>query len=90
MMKINFTSAQLSKTGALVVFATQGGKLSAAAEVVDKASKGQLIRAIKAVKFEAKRDSILDVIAVGPSLDRVLIVGLGKVEELAAREICWR
>ncbi len=87
MMKINFTSAQLSKTGALVVFATQGGKLSAAAEVVDKASKGQLIRAIKAVKFEAKRDSILDVIAVGPSLDRVLIVGLGKVEELAAREI---
>ena len=86
-MKINFTSAQTAKTGTLVVFATLGGKLNAAAEAVDKASKGQLTRAMKAVKFEAKRDSILDVIAVGPSLDRVLIVGLGKVEELIARDV---
>ena len=86
-MKINFTSAQTAKTGTLVVFATLGGKLNAAAEAVDKASKGQLTRAMKAVKFEAKRDSILDVIAVAPSLDRVLIVGLGKAEELASSEI---
>ncbi len=86
-MKITFSSAPLPKSGTLVVFATQGGKLTAPALAVDKASKGQLTRAIKAVKFEAKRDSILDVIAVAPSYDRVLIIGLGKVEELSAREI---
>ena len=86
-MKITFSSAQMPKSGTLVVFATQGGKLTAPAEALDKASKGQLTRAVKAVKFEAKRDSILDVIAVGPSLDRVMIVGLGKTAELSAREI---
>ncbi len=86
-MKITFSSAPLPKSGTLVVFATQGGKLTAPALAVDMASKGQLTRAIKAVKFEAKRDSILDVIAVAPSYDRVLIIGLGKVEELSAREI---
>ena len=86
-MKITFSSAQLPKSGTLVVFATQGGKLTAPAEALDKASKGQLTRAVKAVKFTAKRDSILDVIAVGANLDRVMIVGLGKVDELNAREI---
>ena len=87
MMKITFSPAPLPKTGALVVFATHGGKLTPPALAIDKASKGQLSKAVKAVKFDAKRDSILDVVAVGPSLDRVMIVGLGKVEELVAREI---
>jgi hypothetical protein len=42
LMKITFTASQLPKSGTLVVFATQGGKLTVPAAAVDRASKGQL------------------------------------------------
>jgi leucyl aminopeptidase len=87
LMKITFAGAQLPKSGTIVVFAMQGGKLTAPAVAVDKACKGQLTRAMKAANFEAKRDQILDVIAPGASYDRVMLVGLGKPDALNAREI---
>ncbi len=86
-MKISFASSALPKSGTLVVFATDGGKLTASAAAVDKLCKGQLVRAVKAANFEAKRDSVLDIIAPGGGFDRVLVVGLGKVDALTAHEL---
>jgi leucyl aminopeptidase len=85
-MKITFAKSQMPKNGVVVVFATEGGKLTSQAAAVDKSSKGQISRAIKAANFEGKRDSVLDVIAAG-SFDRVLVVGLGKAETLVEREV---
>ena len=84
-MKIAFASATLPKSGVIVVFATEGGKLTAPAAAVDNASKGQLSKAIKAAIYEAKRDQIVDVLACGP-YDRVLVVGLGKTDSVTAHE----
>ena len=85
-MKITFARASLPKSGTLVVFATEGGKLTAPAVNVDKTTKGQISKAIKAANFEAKRDQILDLIACGTH-SRVLVVGLGKVESIKAVEV---
>ena len=41
------------------------------------AANGQLSKAIKASKFEGKRDSVLDCLAPGGGFDRILIVGVG-------------
>jgi leucyl aminopeptidase len=86
-MKITFASAALPKSGTLVVFALEGGKLTAPAEAVDKASKGQIARAAKAAKFEGKRDSVLEILAPTGNFDRVFLVGLGKAEDISLREI---
>ncbi len=86
-MKITFTSGQTPKTGTLVVFATQDGKLTPPAAAVDKASKGQVSRAMKVANFDGKKDQILDIIAPAGGPDRVMLVGLGKPEALNAREI---
>lgn len=86
-MKISFANATLPKAGTIVVFATEGGKLTPPAAVVDKASKGQLTRAIKAAAFEGKRDSVLELIAPEGGFDRVLLMGLGKVDSLVEREM---
>ena len=84
-MKIAFANATLPKSGTIVVFASEGGKLTPAAATVDKACKGQLSRAIKAAKFEAKRDQFLEILACG-AYDRVLIAGLGKADSITANE----
>ncbi|MDE2445925.1 MAG: leucyl aminopeptidase [Alphaproteobacteria bacterium] len=80
-MKIAFASAALPKTGVLVVFATESGKLTGPAQSVDKASKGQLSKAIKAANFEGKKDQIVDCLACG-DYARVLVVGLGKADSI--------
>ena len=76
-MKINFASAALPKSGILVVLADEGGKLLPLGALADKRCNGQLSKAIKASKFEGKRDSVLDCLAPGGGFDRILIVGTG-------------
>jgi leucyl aminopeptidase len=84
-MKIAFANATLPKSGVIVVFTTEGGKLTGPAATVDKSSKGQLSRAIKAANFDGKRDQFLDVIACG-AYDRVIVAGLGKADSITAHE----
>jgi leucyl aminopeptidase len=84
-MKIAFANATLPKSGVLVVFATEGGKLTGPAQTVDKASKGQLAKAIKAANFDGKRDQIVDCLACG-DYARVMVVGLGKTDSITALE----
>ncbi len=86
-MKINFASAALPKSGILVVLADEAGKLLPLGAVADKRCNGQLGKAIKASKFEGKRDSVLDCLAPGGGFDRILIVGTGAGDSLGEKEI---
>ena len=86
-MKINFVGAALPARGTLVVFVSEGGTLLPFASSVDKRCNGQLVKAVKAAKFEAKRDSVLDIVAPGGGFDRVLLVGFGTPDTLGEREV---
>jgi leucyl aminopeptidase len=86
-MKIKFAPAALPRSGTLVVFATENGKLTGSGQAADGQVKGQLTRAMKAAGFEGKKESVLDVIAPGAGFDRILVFGLGKAESLQPREI---
>lgn len=86
-MKIHFSALRLPTSGTLVLFADEGGSLFAEGRAVDEAVKGRLSAAIKAARFEGKRDSVVDVLSAGAGLDRVLIVGLGPDATVGEREI---
>lgn len=86
-MKLKFAAAALPKSGTLVVFAGEGGKLSAFAESVDKATDGQIARAMKAANFESKRETVLDILSPGAGLSRVFVIGLGSTDGITAREV---
>ncbi len=71
------------KADALIFFAEEGAKLTAAGKDFDKKIKGGLSRAIAAEKFEGKKAST--VVVPGPegtTANYVIVVGLGKVSEL--------
>ena len=94
-MKIDFSRATLLKSGVLVAFAGEGSapgpilgpNLGPIAAQLDKATKGQLLRAMKAASFEGKKEQVLDLVAPGNGLDRLVLMGLGKPESLIPREI---
>ncbi len=86
-MKIKFFGGRLPATGTLVLFGLEHCALLPMGEAADKRCNGQLTRAMKAAKFEAKRDSVLDILAPGDGFDRVLIVGLGAADSLGAKEV---
>jgi leucyl aminopeptidase len=86
-MKVVFAPLKAPKSGVCAVLAGEGGKLDGLAAQIDTASGGAISRAIKAAKFEGKKDQMLDVVAPGGGLDRVLAFGIGDAAKLAAREV---
>ncbi len=86
-MKINFADAALPKSGILVVLAEEGGKLFPSGTLADKRTNGHLSKAIKAAKFDGKRDSVLDCLAPGGGFDRIFIIGLGSADSLGEKEV---
>ena len=87
-MKITFAKPGLPATGVVVVSAGAGGKLSASAVKLDKKSGGALSRAIRASNFEGDRAQSLSVMApAGSKLDKVMIVGLGKPDDITELEM---
>jgi leucyl aminopeptidase len=86
-MKIKFVSAAVPAKGILVVLSPEGGGLLPLGLKADRLCHGQLAKAVKAAKFEAKRDSVLDVLAPGAGFDRILIVGLGAIDGLGGKEL---
>ncbi len=90
-LKITFDRVGLPKSGILVAFASegtgQGATLGPIAAQLDKAAKGHVTRAMKAAGFEGKKEQVLDVVAAGAGLDRLILMGLGKPESLGAREV---
>ncbi len=87
-MKISFAKPGLPATGIVVVTASAGGKLSAAAIKLDKKAGGALSRAIKASRFEGKKGQSLNVmVPAGTKLDRVMLIGLGKATDVTVLEM---
>lgn len=83
-MKTTFTTPAMPKTGTLVLIMAAGGNLSEMAAAADEAMSGGLSRAIKAAGFEGKSGSLMEVLAPsGTELERILVAGLGKPEDLA-------
>ena len=78
-MKTTFTAISAPKTGALVLGATDGGKLTATGVDIDRKVGGALKRAIKASRFSGKNGQLLSVLQPsGVKAERVLLVGLGR------------
>lgn len=86
-MKIKFAAPALPAKGVLVVFASEGAHLMSSGTEANKRCNGQLTKAMAAAKFEAKRDSVLDVLAPGGGFDRIFVVGLGAPDTLAEKEM---
>ena len=87
-MKISFAKPGLPATCIVVVSANAGSKLSAAAAKLDKKAGGALTRAIKASSFEGKKGQSLNIMApAGTKLDRVMVIGLGKAEDVTELEM---
>ena len=84
-MKIAFSRPALPETGVLVVTALENAKLTDSAQQLDGRMKGGLSRAIKASRFTGKKEQSLTLLVpTGTRLDRVLVLGLGKVSEIDA------
>jgi len=87
-MKINFANPAAQDKGAAVVSILEGRKLTASAKDLDKRMKGGLARAIRASNFKGMRGHSLTVLApAGTKLDRVLVVGLGKPQDIDAKRM---
>ena len=85
-MNIAFAEPSIPGAGALIVGVLPERKLTPSAEDIDRLTGGAVGRALAADnKFTGKKDEFLALIAPpGTSLSRVVLVGLGKPEELRA------
>ncbi len=87
-MQISFAVPGPVTSGAWVVGAMAGSALLPAALAADKAGGGALSRALKAARFTGKSGQMLEVLApAGLSVSRILLVGLGKAEELDEKSL---
>src|SRR4029078_13330056 len=76
---LSFASQTAPADGVAVVFAEEGPRLSAAAQDLDKKSKGLLSKAIGITGFKGKKEQTVDLIAPqGLKFARVLLVGRDK------------
>ncbi|MFZ4607123.1 MAG: leucyl aminopeptidase, partial [Caulobacter sp.] len=80
-MRIEFVAADRTvapKGGAVAVMAFEGGKLSQAAEDMDKATGGAVARAIAAGRFAGKPGQTVElVVPAGLDVQRLVVVGAG-------------
>ncbi len=82
-MKILFANLSHPTSGAAVIFALEGRKLTDSARELDNATKGSVNRAMKASRFNGKKGQTLHILAPeGSKLGRVLLIGLGKPKDL--------
>jgi leucyl aminopeptidase len=87
-MKISFVKPGLPATGTVVVGVLAKGMLTKSAQALDQKTGGAVKRAIKASRFEGNKGQSLSLIApAGTRLDRILLVGLGKPDEIAVTEM---
>ncbi|HEX3756993.1 MAG TPA: leucyl aminopeptidase [Rhizomicrobium sp.] len=87
-MQISFMAPASVSAGAWVVGAMAGAALLPAAVAADKASGGALTRALRSSRFTGKSGQILEVLApAGTGASRILLAGLGKVEELDKKNL---
>lgn len=84
-MEISFDRQRAIGAGTLVVGVLDGGKLTAAAAAVDKATNGAVSRAIAAGRFKGQPGHSLELLVpAGIIATRLILAGLGKAEEFGA------
>ncbi|MCE1237158.1 MAG: leucyl aminopeptidase [Hyphomicrobiales bacterium] len=84
---IAFAKPDAAVSGVLVVVVAEDLTLPPIAAALDEKTGGALARAIAKAAFKGKGFATLDVVApAGVDLDRVLIVGVGKVAELTEKD----
>jgi leucyl aminopeptidase len=84
-MKIEFAQIAVPDQGTLVVGVLEERQLGPSARTLDSRTGGMLSRAIASGRFQGKKGQQLMISAPnGLSLDRVLLVGLGKASEIDA------
>jgi leucyl aminopeptidase len=85
-MKITFAKKAAANVATYVILQEQNQTLSGLAQAIDKEGKGQLSKVMKAARFEGKKDQVLEVLAPAGSLQRVVLMGIGKAANLQPRE----
>ena len=82
-MKIIFSEPGSVAMGIMVVGVSNANKLTASAKKMDKRTGGALLRSIKSSSFTGKAGQSLTILSpAGTQLDRLLIVGFGKGNEI--------
>jgi leucyl aminopeptidase len=82
-MKVTFTAPELPEQGVIVVGVLEDRTLTPSARKLNEALGGLLDRAMASGRFQGKKDQVLSLVAPGEgTLDRVVLLGLGKVAEL--------
>ena len=91
MLDIAFAKPALPKSGALVLMleegAAAGSPTASLLDAADAATGGAVSRALAAAEFKGKRGQTVTVLAPGAGLSRVVAVGLGKLDGIAARHL---
>jgi len=81
---IKALSPEKKKTGCLVLGVWQGGSLTRAAQLADKAAGGRIAAALESGDLSGRRGSTLLLHSVsGVTAERVLLVGLGEQKEFS-------
>ncbi len=86
MLEVAFSKPALPKSGILVLVIGEGEKPEGLWAEVDKASGGQIARALAAASFKGKRGQSCTVLAPVSGIARVVAVGLGKRDAAGLRE----
>ncbi len=76
-MKVSFSAAALPKSGVLVLLVPEGPVLTGVAEAANTATQGQIARAMAQANFTGRRESVLDLVAPGGDVARIVLFGLG-------------
>ncbi|WP_343559645.1 leucyl aminopeptidase [Kiloniella sp. b19] len=87
-MDFTFSSSALPTSGTLVATAKADAVLSKSAQVFDKLTNGAVAKAVEAEGFTGKKGEVLEILApAGMDAHRLVLVGVGKVEELLLTDI---
>ncbi len=83
-MKFSFAKPSLPKSGIVAVTVAAERSLGTIGQDLDRTTGGALTRAMAAARFAGKKDETLTLLApAGVDLDRILLVGVGKAEEIS-------
>ena len=87
-MKVAFAKPEPATSGSYVVAVLDDRKLTPAAAALDKKTGGVLTRAMGSSRFKGRKDDVLDIVAPkGLPVARIVLVGLGKVEQVDATRL---
>ncbi|MCG5241117.1 leucyl aminopeptidase [Azospirillum doebereinerae] len=82
-MKFSFAKPSLPSSGIVAVTVAAERGLGALGQSLDQKTGGALTRAMAAARYNGKKDETLTLLApAGVELERILLVGVGKAEEI--------